>query len=84
VDEPVYQAMIKESPMRDVARQQLSDTPAMMQSVTVGPSIDFYYAIGDYISLMLEDDLTVDETVAALAEELQLLLDDYSRANPGA
>ncbi|MDR0898280.1 MAG: extracellular solute-binding protein [Oscillospiraceae bacterium] len=84
VDESAYQAMIAESPMRDVARQQLADTPAFMQSVTVGPSIDFYYAIGDHISLMLEDDLTAEETAAALAEELQLLLDDYSRANPGA
>ncbi|MBQ7455132.1 MAG: hypothetical protein IJS53_01705, partial [Clostridia bacterium] len=61
---------------------QLSETPEAMRSVTVGPSADFYYAIINDISDMLVDDLSVEETVALMQDDLGGLLTQYARANP--
>jgi len=82
VDTEVYQAMIAKTPMAAVTMDQVAATPAEMQSVTVGPSIDFYYAITDNISAMLDNNMSAQETLQILKEELTLLLDDYNRANP--
>jgi len=82
LDEPGYQAFLAEHPQFAAAPAQLAATPGAMRSVTVGPSIDFYYAIQDGVSFMLEDGLTPEEGAQALAEELTALLEAYNRANP--
>lgn len=82
IDEAAYRDMLAQNPITGVALDQLTQTPADMRSVTVGPSIDFYNAIQDNISAMLDDDLSVEETVGLLADELNGLLADYNRANP--
>ncbi len=64
-----------------VAYQQMLDTPAAMRSVTVGPSTDFYYAIMECVSDMLENGQTPEETVEIMRDTLTLLLDDYARNN---
>ena len=53
-----------------------------MRSVTVGPSADFYYAIMNDISDMLDSDLSVEETVRLMADDLNGMLAQYARANP--
>ncbi len=77
-----YKALITEKPIAEVAMQQLMQTPETMSSVTVGPSIDFYNAIADNISTMLDQGMTVEETLEIMAEELNALLADYNKANP--
>ena len=52
-----------------------------MRSVTVGPSKDFYYAIMQGVSDMLENDQTVEETVEIMSDEMQNLLTEYARNN---
>lgn len=79
--DPTYVALTEEYPQYTVAFDQLSATPADMRSVTVGPTIDFYYAIQDGVSGMLADDLDPAEATEFMAEDLQLLLDDYIRNN---
>jgi trehalose utilization protein len=53
-----------------------------MRSVTVGPTVDFYYAIQNEVTDMLNNGATVDATVASMQESLQGLLDNYLRTNP--
>ena len=76
-----YKALTAEYPQYTVAFEQLSNTPAEMRSVTVGPSTDFYYAIMQGASDMLEYDQTAEETAEIMADELTLLLEDYARNN---
>lgn len=76
-----WQALIAEYPQFDVGLQQLMATPESMRSVTVGPSADFYYGIINDISSMLEDDLSVEETVELLRDDLGGMLEQYARAN---
>ena len=83
VDSESYQALLAEYPQYQVAMDQLLATPADMRSVTVGPSTDFYYAIMQCCSDMLEYDQTVEETVETMNDELTLLLEEYIRNNPG-
>jgi pilus assembly protein TadC len=47
----------------------------------VGPAKDFYYAIQDNIAMMLDEGLSVEETVETMAEELGGLLRQYEQAN---
>ena len=82
VDQESWQALIAQQPLYAAPAQQLNATQADMRSVTVGPSADFYYAIQNHVSDMLENDQTVEETAQMMAEELNGLLDDYNRANP--
>lgn len=77
-----YQQLIASNPAYSVGINQLEATPASMRSVTVGPSADFYYAIQDCITEMLDDDLSVEETVELMEDELGGLLDQYAKANP--
>lgn len=77
-----YTALVEETPAYSVGVQQLSETPAAMRSVTVGPSADFYYAIQNCVTEMLDDDLTAEEAVELMAEELGGLLTRYATANP--
>jgi hypothetical protein len=53
-----------------------------MRSVTVGPTVDFYYAIQNGITAMLKNGDTVDATVTSMEQSLQGLLDNYLRMNP--
>lgn len=76
-----YQAVTAEYPQYTVAFLQLSNTPAAMRSVTVGPSTDFYYGIIQAVSDMLEYNQTPEETAQIMADELTLLLEDYARNN---
>ena len=76
-----YKALTAEYPQYTVAFQQLSNTPAAMRSVTVGPSTDFYYAIMQCVSDMLEYGQSAEETAEIMADELGLLLEDYARNN---
>ena len=53
-----------------------------MRSVTVGPSADFYYSIQNDVSDFLEDDMSPEEGVDLLADDLNGLLAQYALANP--
>ncbi len=77
-----YRELLREYPQYAVGLEQLMDTPQDMCSVTVGPAKDFYYAIQDGCSAMLEDDLSPQEAADLLASELQGLLDQYALMNP--
>lgn len=81
LEEAGYQALVAEYPQYAVAADQLAATPAEMSSVTVGPAKDFYYAIQDNIAMMLDEDLSVEETVEIMADELSGLLYQYQQAN---
>lgn len=83
LDNPVYTAVTEEYPQYVTAFEQLSNTPADMRSVTVGPSTDFYYAIMQGVSDMLEQNQSVDETVEIMSDELNNLLREYARNNEG-
>jgi sn-glycerol 3-phosphate transport system substrate-binding protein len=73
--------VIAGNPEFAVGLRQLLETPASMRSVTVGPSADFYYAIMNDISDMLEDDFSIEETVEMLSDDLGGMLEQYARAN---
>lgn len=81
MDEDLYKTVTAEYPQYLVAYDQLISTPADMRSVTVGPSKDFYYAIMQGVSDMLENDQTVEETVEIMSDEMQNLLTEYARNN---
>ena len=81
MESDVYKALLAEQPAYSVAFDQLSNTPAEMRSVTVGPSTDFYYAIQNCISDMLMNDQSVEETVEIMEEELNGLLYQYLQQN---
>ncbi len=78
---PLYQDLLKQFPQYAVPIEQLAVTPSRMKSVTVGPAKDFYYAIQDNVSAMLEEGWAVEDAVAIVAEELNGLLYQYSQAN---
>ena len=69
-------------PQYDVGLTQLINTPDTMRSVTVGPSADFYYAIMNDVSDMLTQDLSVEETVEIMQDDLGGMLEQYAKANP--
>ena len=77
-----WQTLIAEHPQYDVGLRQLMETPDTMRSVTVGPAADFYYAIMNDISDMLENDLTAEETAELMRDDLGGMLEQYARANP--
>ena len=81
MDTAVYQELIAQYPQYAVAYQQLMDTPETITSVTVGPSKDFYYAVMQGVSDMLEYDQTPAEAAEILEDELTMLLEDYLRSN---
>lgn len=81
LENEIYVSTTAEYPQYVVAYDQLSDTPADMRSVTVGPSTDFYYAIVQGVSDMLAYDQTVEETVEIMSTELGDLLYEYARNN---
>ena len=78
----IWQELIQEYPQYQVGLEQLLKTPDTMRSVTVGPSADFYYGIINDISDMLEEDLSVEETVELMENDLGGMLYQYVRANP--
>ena len=81
LEDETYKAITAEYPQYVVAFDQLTNTPADMRSVTVGPSTDFYYAIMQCTADMLEYTQTVEETVEILSDELNGLLAEYVRNN---
>lgn len=80
--EAEYQQFLEAQPRYGIAFMQLLETPASMRSVTVGPAKDFYYAIQNNVSDMLDSDLTPKETAEYMQEELSSLLWQYNQANP--
>ena len=78
----VWAQLVAEHPQYQVGLDQLMATPDTMRSVTVGPSADFYYAIMNDVSDMLEEDLSVEETVDMMQDDLGGMLEQYVRANP--
>jgi len=82
VESDAYKNLIAELPQFSVGIEQLSVTPAEMRSVTIGPSEAFYYAIMDSTSGMLDNGLTVQDTVAEMSTTLNGLLTEYIKANP--
>ena len=83
LESDVYKAKLTENPDLAVAFEQLSNTPAAMRSVTVGPTIDFYYAIQDNIAAILEEGMSVEEGVEMMDEELTAHLDTWAMQNLG-
>lgn len=81
-EDAAYQALLQEYPDYAVSLTQLTETPASMRSVTVGPSKDFYYAIQNHVSDMLTYDLSPEETLSMMADEMNGLLYQYNLANP--
>ncbi len=80
-DIEAYKTLVEAQPQFGVALEQLSLTPPDMRSVTVGPAIDFYYAIQDCVSAMLNENWTVEDAVATMEDELNGLLYQYNLAN---
>lgn len=76
-----YTAVTQEYPQYTVAFDQLTNTPADMRSVTVGPSTDFYYSIIQCVSDMLANGQTPEETVDIMNDDLSILLEDYASSN---
>lgn len=81
LDTDVYKAAVEETPAYQTVYDQLMATPSSMRSVTVGPSKDFYYAIMESVSDMLQNNQTVEETVDIMSDELGNLLTEYVRNN---
>ena len=81
VESEAWKQLVNEHPQYQIGLQQMMEMPETMHSVTVGPSADFYYAIMNDISDMLEQDLTPEETTDILEEDLDGLLTQYARAN---
>ncbi len=81
-EKEIWQNLIAAYPQYEVGLSQLKETPASMRSVTVGPAADFYYAIQNDVSDMLEEDLSPEEAAEMLEEDLNGLLSEYLRANP--
>ena len=81
-EDAAYQALLQEYPDYSVSLTQLTETPGSMRSVTVGPAKDFYYAIQNNVSDMLTYDLSPEETLSLMADELNGLLYQYNLANP--
>ena len=77
----VYKNLIAQYPQHAVSFEQLTNTPADMRSVTVGPTIDFYYGIQEGVSDMLSYGQTVEETVEIMDETLSGLLYQYLQNN---
>ena len=81
-ESPVWQDFIRERPQYEAGQKQLAVTPDTMCSVTVGPAADFYYAIMNDISEMLDQDMPPQETAQIMREDLEGMLQQYLKANP--
>ena len=73
--------LVAAKPSFAAALEQIGATPTTMSSVTVGPSADFYYAIQACVTDMLDQGMTVEETVDIMADELGGLLQQYVQNN---
>lgn len=80
-DLPEYQAFLEEHPQFKVGIDQLEKTSGDMVGVTVGPSQDFYMAIQDVVTEMLESNMSVDDAVEEMSATLNDLLEQYNRTN---
>lgn len=78
---PAYKEFLATMPQFGVGVGQLLEMP-LFTSVTIGPAADFYYAVQNNISEMLTNDLSVEDTIANMTEELEGMLYEYNRANP--
>ncbi len=81
VENEVYKNLLVTTPQFSVASNQLAITPTSMRSITVGPTVDFYYAIQNEVTDMLKTGATPDATVTSMEDTLQGLLDNYLRSN---
>ena len=71
------------NPQVEVMMHQLLNTPDTMRSVTIGPSADFYYAIQNNVTDMLDNDIDPAEAAQTMADDLNGLLQQYLKSNPG-
>lgn len=78
---PEYQEFLEQYPQYSVGLDQLNQTSTDMVNVTVGPSTDFYLTIQDMITMMLEENMDVDEAVEEMSAALNDLLAQYNRNN---
>lgn len=80
-EEKSYKELLTVTPQFGVGVQQLAETDPGFTSVTVGPAADIYYAVQNNISEMLESELSPEDTVLHMQEELEGILAAYNRAN---
>lgn len=81
MDLPEYQQFLEDYPQYSVGIEQVEKTSEDMAGVTVGPSRDFYLTIQDMITMMLEDNMSVEDTLEEMSGALNDLLDQYNRSN---
>ena len=82
LESETWKAFVTANPVYAAAAEQLSLTPPEMRSVTVGPAADFYYAIMNDITDMLDQGMTAEETAEWMNEDLGGMLEQYAKANP--
>lgn len=80
--EGIYTDYAARYPQAEVGSGQLSETSADLMGITVGPSRNFYMEIMNQVSAMLNENKEPELTVSSMAAALNLLLDDYTAANP--
>lgn len=80
-EQAAYKDFLAEYPQFQAAIDQVNMTSPDMMGVTVGPSIDFYMTIQDLITEMLEENMSVEDTVDEMSSTLNDLLYQYSLTN---
>ncbi len=76
-----YKQFLVEYPQFQASIDQVNATSPDMMGVTVGPSRDFYLTIQDIITMMLEDDMSVEDTVEEMSDTLNAMLYQYNITN---
>ena len=77
----IWKEYLATTPQAAAVTEQFAETPAMMRSITVGPSADFYYGVMNGCSDMLTKNMSVDDALNAMATNLQSIVDNYWRNN---
>jgi len=80
-DLPDFKAHLQANPLFEVAINQLRDSDPRIQSVWWPNSYQAYYEIQNRIIEMLEQNLSVDQTVESLATVLNTYMADFNRMN---
>ncbi|MDR2747834.1 MAG: extracellular solute-binding protein [Treponema sp.] len=81
-EDPAYLENVEKFPQFKVGSGQLSRTSPDMLNVTVGPSRDFYMEIMNQISNMLINNIEPSAAAKTMADSLNAVLAEYTRANP--
>ena len=77
-----FKAFAKENPAILTVVEQVEETSPDMMGIVIGPAWDFYMEIQNQIFLMLDEDLSVEETTETLVKVLDDLLQTYKESNP--